>query len=67
MVKLKAILAMIACGFSTFNLNPNTDYTQYVKTPEQISNEAWQRTGNALRDSINKVGTRIGKRNDSER
>lgn len=61
MAKIKAFIASVMCGLSTFSIMPNTDYADFVpESPNAISKEAWLKTGNALRKSIDKVGKRIG-------
>lgn len=61
MAKIKAFIASVMCGLSTFTIMPNTNYADFVpQSPNAISKAAWLRTGNALRKSIDKVGKRIG-------
>lgn len=61
MSKIKALIASVMCGFSTFTIAPSTNYAECVpQNPEAITKAAWLQTGNALKKSINKVGKKIG-------
>ncbi len=57
MTKIKELLATIVYGFSTFSINPDTDYLKDIShTPNEISSKAWYTTGNNLKRAISKVG-----------
>lgn len=61
MARIKAFIASVLCGFSTFSIMPDTDYADIIpQSPNAISRAAWLRTGKSLRQSIDKVGKRIG-------
>ena len=46
---------------SLFSLSPKTDYNKYVpENAEELMRENWQRTGNALKKAMDKVGDKIG-------
>lgn len=61
MTRIKALIAIIGRGFSTFTIVPDTNYADIVpQSPNAISEAAWTKTGNSLRESISKVGRRIG-------
>lgn len=64
MTSLKPILTAIICGFSTFSLMPNTNFTKtYSNTTGAISKTSWDKTCQNLRTSIEKVVVAIGSRN----
>ena len=49
-------LTAAICGMTTFALYPNSNYTQYVTTPEQMMRLTWHQTGQRLKTAIDKVG-----------
>ena len=60
MAKIKAVIATVLCGLSTFTIMPNTNYFQYTPSDAaSITNAAWQRTGRNLRKAIDKAGERV--------
>lgn len=60
MAKLKAFIASVMCGFSTFTIMPSTNYTQHIPTDAgQVTKAAWQRTGINLRNAMSKVGEHV--------
>ena len=60
MLKIKAFMATILCGLSTFSIMPSTDYSSYIpRNSNAIMRMAWQRTGTSLKVSIEKVGETI--------
>lgn len=61
MAKFKSILASLLCGVSAISLLPTTDYSQFVpRNTRAITYAAWQKTGDSLKHSIAKVGSKIG-------
>ena len=58
---LKRWFALVLCGFSTFSLYPSSDYMQFASNAEQLAQKGWERTGNELKGSIDKV-----RRNDEQ-
>lgn len=61
MIKFKSIMASLLCGISAISLLPTTDYSQYVpRNTRAITTAAWQKTGDSLRNSITKVGAKLG-------
>ena len=67
MARIKALIASIMCGLSTFTVVPSTNYADFVlQSPNAIAKAAWNRTGKSLRNSIGKVGKSIGAVESSE-
>lgn len=60
MARLQSLLASLLCGVSAISLLPTTDYSQFVpKNTRAITIAAWQKTGDSLKHSITKVGSKI--------
>lgn len=57
MTKLKNFFNNIMQGFASFTITPDTDYNKYISN--DISQKAWQDTGNRLRESMLKIGGKI--------
>lgn len=54
MLKVQKMYLMIKQGFSSFLITPDTDYNSYIS--ENISQKAWQITGNKLKEAMVKIG-----------
>ena len=54
MLKVQKMYLMIKQGFSSFLITPDTDYNGYIS--ENISQKAWQITGNKLKEAMVKIG-----------
>jgi len=68
MGKIKKYMSLMLCGFSTFTIIPNTNYAQHISlSPTVISRISWQKTGQNLRDAIDKVGAEIEKEKSTKR
>ena len=59
-------MTIALCGVSTFTLFPSTNYMDYVSTPEQLSKNSWERTGNMLRASMERGGTLHGEKKSAK-
>lgn len=59
-VRLKRIWSEIISGFSTFSLFPHTNYTEcYHKDPNALIRDAWQQTGDDLRQAMGEIASVI--------
>lgn len=57
MARVKALIATVMCGLSTFTIMPNTNYFQHISPDAaSITNAAWQRTGRNMKKAMDKVG-----------
>lgn len=59
-------LTAAVCGLATFTLCPNSNYAQYVTTPEQMMRLSWNQTGQNLKEAIDKVGREYGNEEPSK-
>ena len=50
------ISRMVAHGVSSISLTQKRNYMRHISTPTEITQKSWQRTGNMLRESIERVG-----------
>lgn len=51
--KMKALFAMLMCGFSTFTVFPQTNYSKGThEDAASITNESWSKTGEELWNTI---------------
>ncbi|MCR5559369.1 MAG: hypothetical protein K6F62_03300 [Schwartzia sp.] len=52
MKQIKRIMALFACGISTFTIMPNSNYIQAIPSAEQLTKRNWDRTGSFLKEAM---------------
>ncbi len=60
MKKISKFITMILCGISTISLFPGKNPVNLTDDPNVLMNQAWEKTGHVLMDTISK-GTKNGK------
>lgn len=58
---IEKIFTLIFYGISTFTIYPNVDYNQYISTNDDMMRRSWERTGRALKNSINALEAKYEK------
>ncbi len=60
MAKIQEILASVISGFSTFSLNPESNYFKHIsQNASHITSEAWRMTGANLQSALDKATTEV--------
>jgi len=60
MAKMQEMLTSVISGFSTFSLNPESNYFKHIpQDASHITSEAWRMTGDNLQSSLDKAATEV--------